>query len=428
MFPSIWKRANITLIPKVQKPESIDNFRPISLTPTVSKIFESLVGQHLMIEFEEKFDPGQYGARRGRSTTMALIDIVHRFHSALDNGYSVRTLFVDYAKAFDHVSHALILEKMLNIGVDPWILQWLNSFLFNRMQRVRINNFYSSFVSFNGGLPQGSWFGPFMFLVIINDLSTTLPTYKFVDDVTVVETLTSSNGDLMQQACSDLEQWSKENFMTINVKKTCEMVIKGQRRNENEPDPLRIDGRDLLRVSTFKLLGVFIQCNLKWNCHVEYICSKANSRLHFLRSLCRCNIASRDLVKFYCSVIRSVLEYACEVFHSSITTEQSTMIETIQKRALRIIYGYSYSYVDLLTLSGLQRLSERRESLCSKLFNSIVMQNTHCLHHLLPPKREVCAIGVSTRAAFSNPFVLPRFKTERCRNEFINYSLYNFTI
>ena len=90
-----------------------------------------------------------------------------------------------------------------------------------------------------------------------------------------------------------------------------------------------------------QLLGVLVSGDLKWNDHVSYIGSKANSRLHFLRQLKRAGVSADDMLTYYIGVIRSVLEYAAPAWHSSLTDELSENLENIQKRALRIIYGGS---------------------------------------------------------------------------------------
>jgi len=111
--PDIWKRANVIPIPKTNPPQSIcDDLRPISLTATLSKLLESLIGRRLLPKIVDKLDSKQFGALRGRSTTHALTAITHMWHQALDNCMSVRALFVDYSKAFDHVDHATVLSKM----------------------------------------------------------------------------------------------------------------------------------------------------------------------------------------------------------------------------------------------------------------------------------------------------------------------------
>jgi hypothetical protein len=135
-------------IPKSGALKSIDNdLRPISLTPTLSKVLESFVGPWVLPALSSHFDCRQFGAIRGRSTTHALIDIVNTWHQALDNSQSTRTLFVDYSKTFDHVDHATVLEKMSALGVDPELMTWLRSFLSNRQQRVKVGGCFSKWVT-----------------------------------------------------------------------------------------------------------------------------------------------------------------------------------------------------------------------------------------------------------------------------------------
>ena len=156
--PAVWKQANVLPIPKVRPPQSIESdLRPISLTPTVSKILEAIVGQHILNKFKDKLDPKQFGAVKGRSTVHALIDLLHLWHSALDKGKSVRAVFIDYAKAFDHVQHSTILQTLKSFGVEPAVINWIHSFLHSRQQRVKLGNNFSDWITLIAGLPQGTW-------------------------------------------------------------------------------------------------------------------------------------------------------------------------------------------------------------------------------------------------------------------------------
>src|SRR5664279_6380164 len=126
--------------------------------------------------------------------------------------------------------------------------------------------------------------------------------------------------------------------MNVNGRKTKEMLIGPICKKP--PPQLTLDGAAVDRVTTFKLLGVHVSADLKWTHHVDAVCSKAASRLHFLKQLARSGAPHGDLLCFYCTVVRPVLEYACPVWHSSLTVAQSESdaLEQLQKRALRIIY------------------------------------------------------------------------------------------
>ena len=158
--PAVWKQAIVIPIPKVQPPKSIeDDLRPISLTATLAKHLEWFIGQQILSVVSSKLDHQQFGALKGRSTTHALLDMTHRWLQALDNGESIRAVFVDFAKAFDHVDHGLVIERLVEFGVPSYVIRWIYAFLKNRQQRVRIGKFLSQWLTLNGGMPQGTWLG-----------------------------------------------------------------------------------------------------------------------------------------------------------------------------------------------------------------------------------------------------------------------------
>ena len=147
------------------------------------------------------------------------------WHKALDDRNSIRALFVDYSKAFDHVDHSTVLKKMAALEIYPCLLKWMHSFLLNRQQRVKIGTVFSDWITLKGGMPQGTWFGPYVFLILIDDLNTIMATFKFVDDVTLTEIIDQSHMSQMQLAADQVAAWSHHNFMNINTKKTKEMLF-----------------------------------------------------------------------------------------------------------------------------------------------------------------------------------------------------------
>ena len=112
----MWKKADVVPVPKTRPPTNINNdIRPISLTPTISKVLEMFVAEWMLEAIGDKFDKEQFDGLHGHSTVHALIDILHLWHQALDKTHSVRVLFIDFTKAFDHVDH--VLEKLAELGV-----------------------------------------------------------------------------------------------------------------------------------------------------------------------------------------------------------------------------------------------------------------------------------------------------------------------
>lgn len=419
-MPSIWKRANVIAVPKTKPPKSIQqDIRPISLTPTLSKILESIIGRWMIGKISSKFDPKQFGAIKGRSTSHALVDILHKWHRALDSRQAVRIVFVDYAKAFDHVDHPTVMKKLEAIGVPPVILRWLHSFLQDRQQRVKIGDVYSDWASPNGSMPQGTWLGPYVFLTLINDLASTVELHKFVDDCTLSEILSTFNQSSMQQQIDNVNDWSRLNLMNINTRKTKEMLL-GAIRN-NPPPILQLDGQSIERVNSYKLLGLHVTAQLKWNLHVTTICSKAAQRLHFLKQLKHAGMSTDDLMLYYKSVVRPVTEYACAVWHSSLTKGQTKQLESIQRRAMKIIFSNNIDDVSH-ALNTLPTLSEHRDQLTKQFFRNM-LKPSNCLHNLIPDRRDDEQIS-KLRSAVQYP--VPTVQTERFRKSTIVYALTNY--
>jgi len=199
--------------------------RPISLTPTLSKLLESFIGAWILQRIENKLYVNQYGALKGRSTTHALVDIVHHWHKAIDEGQSVRAVFIDFAKAFDHVDHNILVAKLIEFGLPDVIIRWMCSFLQHRRQRVKIGDVMSDWLVMDAGMPQGSFLGPLTFIVLVDSLRASCLTHKFVDDTTLSEILAKSATSRMQAFCDDLVQQSEEARMNVNGRKTKEMMI-----------------------------------------------------------------------------------------------------------------------------------------------------------------------------------------------------------
>ena len=182
--------------------------------------------------------------------------------------------------------------------------------------------------------------------------------------------------------------------------------------------PLEMNGQFIARCNNAKLLGVILTSDLKWDTHVGDMCKKANQRLYQLIVLKRCKVPPEQLVSVYKSQVRSVLEYAAPVWHPSLTKELSSLIESVQKRALHIIYP-ELNYEVVLSKLNLPSLNERRVTLCKRLFCDI-QKTDHKLHSLLPSKRDQ---HYSIRGA--KPYPLPKLRTKRSRGSFINWALFN---
>ena len=206
------------------------------------------------------------------------------------------------------------------------------------------------------GVPQGTKLGPWLFLVMINDLNLgNLDLWKFVDDMTTAEPLPNNGVSKIQDSVDDLVNKSSANRFQLNVPKCKELRISFA-KTEPKFDPIVANSKPLEIIETAKVLGLNISCDLKWNAHLSEVLKKGASRLYFLRQLKRSNIATKDLLSFYLVCARPITEYACQVFHNALPKYLSEDLERLQKRALWIIFpGLSYK----------EALNAKVEILCS---------------------------------------------------------------
>ena len=159
--PLIWKSANVVTIPKVNPPVQENDLRPISLTPVLAKLLESYIYKWLWKEYLPHIDKSQFGSVRGSSTVLALIDLLQNWYSQTDSKkQALQILLVDFAKAFDRINHVIILDKLVRLGVNSVLVNWINAFLYHRQQRVKVGDITSKWSFINGGVPQGTKLGP----------------------------------------------------------------------------------------------------------------------------------------------------------------------------------------------------------------------------------------------------------------------------
>ena len=387
-FPRQWKYAEVVPIPKCQ-PATLQNLRPIALTSYLAKIAESFIVKWLLQDISNQIDPDQYGNRQGLSTNHYLISLIHQVLENAENPKSLSTIVItDYSKAFDRIDHNILARKLISLNVRPSLIHLILSFLENRRQCVKYLGTTSDCMSIHTGVPQGTKLGPILFLIMSNDacVDSEIPYYKYVDDLTLVESLKHTHLSHMQCEINKLCKWSEQNNMLLNPVK-CSVMFVSFMKEPPPQFPLTI-GNDILKVvSQAKILGLLLQNNLKWDAHILDLEKRCNRKLYMLRSLKKFNLPIRDLITVYCGYIRPVLEYGVPVFGGSLTQDQIYKLEQIQKRACRIMLGSVYeTYDSALNMCNLQSLEHRRKKLCLDFAHSV--EKNVFTRHWLKTKKE----------------------------------------
>ena len=273
----------------------------------------------------------------------------------------------------------------------------------------------------NPGLPRDRWaylgtkLGLWLFVIMVNDLD--IPNSKiwgYVDDTSMAESISKGCSSTIQNDVDELINQSVANKFQMNEGKCKELLI-GFSKLITPFEPIKIHNKPLEVVRCAKILGLTVSNDLKWNEHVQQITKKSRKRLYCLTQLKRANVGTKELLQFYITCIRPIAEYACPVFHNSLTNYLSNELEAIQQRALKIIFSRS-SYGETLSRTGLQTLYARRQELTESFFRDIESNIDHKLHNLLPPLTEIDTI-LRNKSRYN-----VTFKTDRFRNSFITYN------
>uniref|UniRef100_A0A672K3U7 Reverse transcriptase domain-containing protein n=1 Tax=Sinocyclocheilus grahami TaxID=75366 RepID=A0A672K3U7_SINGR len=354
------------------------------------KSFERLVLAHLKDITGPLLDPLQFAYRANRSVDDAVNMGLHYVLQHLDRpGTYVRILFVDFSSAFNTIIPNLLLPKLSQLSVPTSVCQWINSFLTDRQQLVRLGKYTSSTRTISTGAPQGCVLSPLLFSLYTNDCTSKDPSVKllkFADDTTLIGLIQDGDESAYRQEVEQLAVWCSLNNLALNTLKTVEMTV-DFRRNPSALPPLTIMDSTVTAVESFRFLGTTISQDLKWDTHIDSIVKKAQQRLYFLRQLRKFNLPQELLKQFYSAIIESILCTSITVWFSSATKSDLRRLQRVVRTAERIIGT---------TLPSLQELYSSRVSKRAGRITLDPSHPAHSLFELLPSGRRYRALSSRT--------------------------------
>ena len=322
IFPNVLKKAKVIPIFKSGDKSLAENYRPISLLPQISKIFEKLIKNRIS-NFLNKFNilnDNQYGFRKNLSTADALSDVLKSVNTNLENLENCAIVSIDLCKAFDTLDHDILINKLYIYGIRGIALKLIKSYLSDRLQFVRYNNTDSYYNYIKCGVPQGSVLGPLLFILYINDLPNISDTFKsvlFADDTTLIFSNTPilelKNNINKQFNINKLYDWLNVNKLSLNISKTNVLLFNIRNKNININMDLNINNIKVKQVSEIKFLGVIIDCKLNWKLQLNYVSSKL-SRTIAISHKVKNKLNMKSLILLYNALFLSHLNYCSNIW------------------------------------------------------------------------------------------------------------------
>ena len=375
--PQDWRSANIIPIHKKGSKSDPLNYRPISITSVLSKIFEHIISHniHNYLERHNLFFKNQHGFRSKHGCDTQLLETVTEFVDYYDDLVAVDVAVLDFSKAFDVVSHPKLVAKLNNLGIHPLTVNWISSWLQQRDLSVCVNNVKSTPRSVSSGVPQGSVLGPLLFNIFINDMpdSVAHSTLKlYADDSLLFHPINSPDDPTKLQSDLDsLVDWAKNAQMKFNVDK-CEYMCISRKPNETLNRNYSMSNKSLTSVDEINYLGVTIDNKLSFNNHINNICKKASKTL-FMLMRCLKKAKSKTRRTAYYTICRPVLEFATHTW-SPYKQKHIRQLEGINRKAFRWVYNLKkYDHIsDLMIARDWPTLSDRRINNDIKMYNRIM--------------------------------------------------------
>ena len=393
------KLADIAPLHKKLENIFVENYRPVSLLPIISKLFEKIMQKQMKVFIERILSPFLCGYRKGFNAQYALLMMIERWKKSLDtkNGGYAGAILMDLSKAFDTINHELLIAKLEAYGFEESALNLMHSYLSDRWQRTKVNTSFSTWKELFCGVPQGSVLGPILFNIYLNDLFFELfDVCNFADDTTLYAcdiSLSNVLNQLEDNAFTAIS-WFENNYMKLNQSK-CHFLTDGS----NENLWIRVGDEKIWESQVEKLLGMLVDKDLSFEPHLKKLCKKVNQKVSAL-----VRIASilpfhrrRILLKTF---IESQFSY-CPLIWMFCSCGMNRKINHIHERALRVVYrDYTSSFEELLSKDKSLKFHDRN-------IHQVAIEMFKVKHDLCPPfmKEIFIPIANNSKNDFRRPNV-----------------------
>lgn len=357
IFPNCFKKALVMPVFKGGDRSSVNNYRPISMLTTLSKIFEKVLNKRLVsyLETQKLLSPNQYGFRKGKSTEDAAFDLTETITRSLDQRLKCVGIFLDLSKAFDTVSIPILLDKLDKVGIRGITLDIFKDYLSNRSQQIKVNEHLSDDMPLTYGVPQGSILGPTLFLLYINNLCRlNIPNCKIIayadDTVLLITGNTWENAfKNAEYALKKVSNWLTTNLLSLNVTKTKFLTFSPSATSQPSADRCIVKAHictsfdnssnctcpPVEYATNIKYLGLLIDNTLSWKLHISNLTSKIRKLIYIFKNL-RSSADKSTIFMVYYAIVQSLLMYCISVWGGSNKTAM-LQLERAQRSILKVM-------------------------------------------------------------------------------------------
>ena len=435
IFPDKLKLAKVVPVFKKDNPHQLGNYRPISLLPAISKIFEKVVYTQVY-EYLNEYNllyKSQYGFRKKHSCELAAMEVTDKIFNNLDKKKLPLAVFIDLSKAFDTIDHQILLHKLEHYGIRGTALKWFKSYLTDRQQYVQYKDKTSEKSDIITGVPQGSILGPLLFIIYVNDIAKITNKFHFTiyaDDTTLIEPICTFSHPsaeniitLTKEINLELDkivQWMALNKLSLNVKKTKMMIFHyKQKSTKNLTPKLKINNAIIEKVKEFKFLGITIDEHMSWKAHSQKVACKIGHVIGTMKRLKKF-LPTQILRTLYNSLVLPHLTYGIILWGKHLKR-----INKLQKWAIRTVINGKYNshtepilkklkllkVSDIYKLTAIKIFHKYKNDELPEYFDNFFETHTHRYNTRKQNKRRATpsTVTASQSPRFSIPTIVDSF-------------------
>ena len=402
IVPDSLKLAKVIPIHKKGEKNCLNNYRPISILPTFSKILEKIIHKRLykFLTNHNIITQSQYGFRPKLSTEHAVLDLQNSIINNLDKNNTSIAVFLDLSKAFDTINHTILLNKLKYYGIRGLALKWFESYLSNRKQYTSTTpGNDSTTLNIKTGVPQGSILGPLLFIIYINDFQSSIKASKIIhyaDDTSILfnfehNTSIKNIESSLSKNIKHIHTWLSINKLSLNLAKTkCVLFSKKGNRPLSDTPNIEINNIKIEFTSNFCFLGITFNQHLEWKPHIELLCNKIAKTIYSMKQIK--NIVNKGTLRvIYNALVLPHISYCISAWFP-LAQINLKRLNTLQKQALRTIHNAKYlaHTEQLFRQSNILKIEDLFKLSCLSFFDKHLKQNLpQTIDVLLTPRHEI---------------------------------------